>query len=1296
MHLLRTKAGSAVDETEAVDLGQTPGDIIFLSAADTDLASLAGARAGFGDDFPSLRLANLMQLAHPMSVDLYVESVVASARLVIARVLGGAGYWPYGVEQLVEACRAGSTPLALLPGDDQPDPELASLGTVSAETTHRLWQYCVHGGPVNSRSFLAFAADLIGHPAEWREPAPLPRAGLYHPECGACGPDEVVSRWVEGAPAAAIVFYRAHVQAANLAPIDALVHALRARGVNALAMYVSSLKDPVSADLVCTMIDETDARLVLNATGFALSAPGAPERRPTPFDASGRPVLQVVLAGGREEDWERGTQGLSARDIAMNVALPEVDGRILARALSFKAEERFDALTECPIAANVPRRDRVAFTADLARAWIDLAGTPSGERRVAIVLANYPNRDGRIGNGVGLDTPAGTVELLRALAAAGYEVEGAPASGNALVAAIAAGPTNAAVAGREIRERFALDDYLAFFAALPAAVRGAIRERWGGPEDDPYFLPAMAREGGAEGAGPGAGAGAEGGAGASVGTKRVGASPGTAGAEDGPGAGGAFAIPAIRFGNIVIGLQPARGYHIDPAATYHDPDLAPPHGYLAFYAWLRARARVHAVVHMGKHGNLEWLPGKSLALSAECFPEAALGPMPHIYPFIVNDPGEGTQAKRRAQAVIVDHLTPPLTRAETYGPLADLERLVDEYYEASGVDPRRLAVLRDEILALVARLGLDRDCGIAPGEEAGEALAKLDAYLCELKEMQIRDGLHVFGRSPDAERLLDLLVALVRVPRGADEGGDASLIRALARDFGLDGFDPLDCDLGAAWAGERPGALGNVLANGSAAPWRTAGDTVERLEVLARALVGGTRPCPVSWTGTRAVLAEANGRIRPALEACAEAEIRGILTALDGRFLEPGPSGAPTRGRPDVLPTGRNFYSVDTRTVPTAAAWRLGWKSAALLVERHRQEHGEWPRRMALSAWGTSNMRTGGDDIAQALALMGVRPAWEPSSGRVTGFEVLPLDLLDRPRVDVTLRISGFFRDAFPAQVALFDAAARAVARLDEPERGNPLAAAWAADVARLAAGGADRADAERRAGYRVFGAQPGAYGAGLQALIDERGWREEADLARAWIVWGGHAYGGEAKGSAEHAMFETRLRGVEAVVHNQDNREHDLLDSDDYYQFEGGMAAAVHHLSGSRPAVWHNDHSRPESPRIRRLEEEIARVVRARVVNPKWIRGVMRHGYKGAFEMAATVDYLFAFAATARAVGDHHFDAVFEAYVEDREVRTFFDENNPAALREIAERLGEAVERGLWRPRSNSAHVVLADLARG
>jgi cobaltochelatase CobN len=715
----------------------------------------------------------------------------------------------------------------------------------------------------------------------------------------------------------------------------------------------------------------------------------------------------------------------------------------------------------------------------------------------------------------------------------------------------------------------------------------------------------------------------------------------------------------------------------------------PPHGYLAFYAWLREGFRAHAVIHMGKHGNLEWLPGKSLALSETCFPEVAFGALPHLYPFIVNDPGEGAQAKRRAQAVIIDHLTPPLTRAESYGPLRDLEQLVDEYYEAAGVDPRRLGVLAREILALAEHVGLDRDCGIARDEPVEGKLAKLDGYLCELKEMQIRDGLHVFGAAPEGRLLTDLLVALTRVPRGRGEAGDASLTRALAADLGLD-IDPLDGDPAAPWQGPCP----PVLAGHGEGAWRSHGDTVERLEGLAAALVAGESVPEADWACSREVLQQIEQSIRPAVIACGAAEIGGLLTGLGGRFVAPGPSGAPTRGRPDVLPTGRNFYSIDTRTVPTPAAWTLGWKSATLLIERYAQEHGDWPRRLALSAWGTSNMRTGGDDIAQALALIGVRPTWDGASRRVTGFEVLPQAILDRPRVDVTLRVSGFFRDAFPGLIDLFDSAVRAVAALDEPDEVNPLAAACTAERQRMLEAGFDEATAARRAGHRVFGSKPGAYGAGLQALIDERGWQTDADLARAYVAWGGYAYGAGAEGEAAHGLFEARLAGSDGVIHNQDNREHDLLDSDDYYQFEGGLAAAVRVISGRRPAVYHNDHSRPESPKIRTLEDEVGRVVRARVVNPKWIAGVMRHGYKGAFEMAATVDYLFAFAATARCVRDHHFDLVYDAYVADDLVRGFFEAHNPAALKEMAERLLEAQDRGLWRPRSNSARGALQGLA--
>jgi len=1254
MHLLAAQPGAVSDGSEAIDLDQTPGDIVVLSAADTELSLLAQARAGIVSTqpvFPSLRLANVMHLGHNMSVDLYGEAIIQQAKLVIVRLLGGRGYWPYGVEQITGICRENNIPVAFLPGDDQPDAELSGFTSLDGESAHRLWQYCIHGGTDNALSFLGFAASLIGVDAPWQEPRPLVRAGLYWP--GEITPDldMLKAHWQPGRPVAAVVFYRALVQAGNTGVVDALVQGLAGAGLNALPVFTQSLKDPVAAAILEDVMAAAPPAVILNATGFAVSAPGA-VRSSTPFDESDCPVLQVVFSGGNETAWREGLTGLGARDIAMNVALPEVDGRIFTRAVSFKGSVRRDPLTETDIVTYEPVADRVEFVARLAAGWARLREKPVADRRIALILANYPNKDGRLGNGVGLDTPAGSVVVLNALQKAGYSIVDVPADGDALVNRMLDGPTNniAALDTREVRETLAMSDYQIFFAGLPAAVQAAVRERWGAPETDPFFR-----------------------------TGEVDC--------------GAFLIPAFCCGNVVVGLQPARGYNIDPVESYHSPDLVPPHNYFAFYVWLRQAFGADAIIHMGKHGNMEWLPGKSLALSADCFPEAVFGAVPHLYPFIVNDPGEGTQAKRRAAAVIIDHLTPPLTRAESYGPLRDLEQLVDEYYEAAGIDPRRLKVLKREILTLCEATGVGVDCGFSEGEGEDAALQKLDNYLCELKELQIRDGLHIFGESPGGDQLTDLLVALARVPRGKAEGGDASLLRALASDLDLagDDFDPLDCVMAEPWQGPRPDILTDLLVD---EPWRTAGDTVERLEALSRALVSGACEAGAGWRATRAVLETVQTEIGPGVAACGEAELAGLLTGLAGRFVAPGPSGAPTRGRPDVLPTGRNFYSIDTRTVPTPAAWTLGWKSADLLIETYRQEHGDWPRAMAISAWGTSNMRTGGDDIAQALALMGVRPTWDAASRRVTGFEVLPLSVLGRPRVDVTLRVSGFFRDAFPALIDLVDSAARDVARLDEAEDENPLAARVRVDAAELMAGGIEEGEARKRAGYRVFGSMPGAYGAGLQALIDEKGWETDTDLAKAYVAWGGYAYGSGSEGESAHGLFESRLKRVDAVVQNQDNREHDILDSDDYYQFEGGITAAVRVLSGAQPAVYHNDHSRPESPRIRTLEDEVGRIVRARVVNPKWIAGVMRHGYKGAFEMAATVDYLFAFAATARCVKDHHFDAVFEAYLEDDAVRDFIAQHNPAALKEMIERLREAQDRGLWRPRRNDTRERLDQIA--
>lgn len=1242
MHLLRAQSGVIDDGAEAIDLGQLPGDIVVISAADTELAGLAQAAGVLETSGLTLRLANFMALSHNFSVDTYLEKTVRHARLVVLRLLGGPSYWAYGLEQLSELCAEHQIPLAVLPGDDRQDPSLDSYSNLPVPHRSRLWRYLTEGGRDNAENFLKFCAHLLDQGPPPPDPAPLLKAGLYWPGETHLSLAGLEAKWNAGDAVAAIVFYRALLQGGNLAPVDALIDGLRREGLNALPVYISSLKEEISAATLKNLFEMAPPAIVLNATGFAVSQPGH-DHRTSPLEAPGCPILQTIFSNTSRQNWADSTQGLGTRDLAMNVALPEVDGRILARAVSFKSDSTFDKRTQAHIVAYQPAPDRIAFTCKLARAWARLSETKSADRRVAIILANYPNRDGRIGNGVGLDTPASTINILKSLKQEGYRVSDIPTDGDALLDLLLKGQTNKiSDAPRDSAAQLSLADYRAFFEQLPAGVQAGISTRWGDAAGDPFCVD------------------------------------------------GVFHLPVTSFGNVIVGIQPARGYNIDPKSSYHDPDLVPPHGYMAFYAWIRRNFDGHAVIHNGKHGNLEWLPGKAVGLSRDCFPEAVLGPMPHIYPFIVNDPGEGTQAKRRSAAVIIDHLTPPLTRAETYGPLKDLEALVDEYYEASGLDPRRIDFLRGRILDLTRSTGLDIDCGISDQDAQDDALQKLDNYLCELKEMQIRNGLHIFGRSPEGLEETDLLVALARVPRNLGNGPDASLIRALAQDLELGDFDPLDCELGAPWTGVKPDRLRAV---DQIQTWRTNGDTVERLELLAQNIVAGDGVPDKNWPAAAQVLDEINDGIKPQLNASGPAELAGMINALDGKFLKPGPSGAPTRGRLDVLPTGRNFYSIDNRTVPTPAAWELGRTSAELLVEHYAQTNGSWPQTMGLSVWGTSNMRTGGDDIAQAMALIGARPVWDNVSWRVTGFEIITLAELGRPRVDVTLRVSGFFRDAFPAQMDLFDSAVRAISELDEDAKDNPLGAKIRSDTKQLAKSGLPVADARRLACYRIFGSKPGAYGAGLQAMIDEKLWDKPSDLAEAYLTWGGYAYGAGVEGTAQHDLFARRLGAIEAVVHNQDNREHDLLDSDDYYQFEGGMTAAITHLSGEKPHVYHNDHSRPERPVIRILEDEIGRVMHARAVNPKWIAGVMRHGYKGAFEIAATVDYMFAFAATTGAVRDHHFELAYNAYIGDDKVRGFMEASNPAALKEVAERFLEAMERGLWTARSNTAHKRLQDL---
>lgn len=1270
MHLLAAKPGGFVDDEGIVDLGQTPADLVILAAADSVLGALGSALeqlSAQGASLPSVRLANWMQLVKPAAYDLYEHKVLDHAKVVVVSLLGGEHYWAYGFRRLQDWSRAKSgRTLIVVPGDDSQDPSLMKASTAQPEDGHRVWRYLRETGQSNSQQLLYFLADrYFDQPYPWQEPAPLPNALIYHG-----GSASGFLQWhrhyadglAEERPVVIVAFYRSHLQSGNTAMFDGLIDVLEQEGLVPLVVAVSSLKDDVSVGLIESLVERTQAKVILNTTGFAANRVGSPDLASEPTDfqsafAAPIPVLQLILSGSTEEDWQAQTQGLRSRDVAMQIVLPEMDGRIITRTVSFKALSHYNDIAQVDLVRYELHQERARFVAQLAKRFTHLACKPNHQKRIAFVLANYPTKDGRIGNGVGLDTPASAVNLLKALESAGYPIENIPAHGNALIEELLGAVTNNpnTLHERGCWQSLALEDYLQYFYQLPLECQHAVWDRWGPPEDDH-----KCRE--------------------QNGQRRI-------------------MLAGIRLGETFVGIQPARGFNLDLAANYHDPDLIPPHSYLAFYFWLRHVYQVDAFVHVGKHGNLEWLPGKGTALSVSCWPDIALGPMPHFYPFIVNDPGEGAQAKRRAQAVIIDHLMPPMTRSETYGDMAELENLVDEYYQAMGMDIRRETWLREQILNKVQESHLLEELVEVEANNDDSVLEGLDTYLCDIKEAQIRHGLHCLGELPEADKLADTLVALLRLPRGSDMTSQG-ILHGLVNDLSLeqDGFDPMKSER-TLWLGNRPELLESV----SQSAWRTHADTKERLELLAKALVLShvigdelVEELATSLPQTAVLLVHSKQRLLEALRQSAHNEIQALLTGLAGGFIPPGPSGAPTRGRLDTLPTGRNFFSVDNRAIPSPAAWAIGQQSAEALIQRHLQEHGDYPKGLGLSVWGTATMRTGGDDIAQAFALMGVRPIWAPGSNRVTDFEILSCMQLGRPRVDVTLRVSGFFRDAFANVMRLYDAAVQAIAEFEEPGTGNVIRANVQARKSKLLAQGMSDGQANRQATYRVFGSKPGAYGAGLQGLIDERCWDTKADLAEAYVNWGGYAYGSYSDGtdndSANHGIksqgegveakeaFVERLSQLDAVVQNQDNREHDILDSDDYYQFQGGMTNAVTTFRGEAPSVYHSDHSNPSSPKIRTLKEELNRVVRSRVLNPKWIEAMQTHGYKGAFEMTATVDYLFAYDATTDLVADYQYEQVTDRLLLDPDIQAFMRDNNPHALEEMGERLLEAIQRGMWQ----------------
>lgn len=1227
MHLIASIPGGwNPNQDGVVYIDQQPGDIVFLSTADTELSTLLNAYHRLRvehEDLPSLRLANLIYFKQEFTIDTYLDEVLSQAKVCVIRPLGGRGYFPYLIDQVVTLAEEKDIKLLLLPGYDTLDQELTELSTVPQALVDQLWHYCLAGGVDNYQNALKWIAHhFFQQPFTLAEPIKIPDIFFYHPDFGMVQVDHPAVQSAQ----AIVISYRAHYLSNNLDPLVSLHKQLGTLGILAAVVFVHSLREKGQVDELASqlwVLKSHYLRVIINTTSFSIRQFQNQDENFI-FSQLDIPVIQAVHAATTQTAWAEGDFGLSPTDIAMNVALPELDGRILAGIISFKEEGQKDTLTDSKITSYKAYLPGCVFIAQLAQGFLQLQQLEDKAKKVALILPNYPNKDSRLANGVGLDTPESTISILKALAEAGYHLgEAYPQTSSTLIQALTSRITNAPESLLTRPYQFTLprkvfDEY---FNRLDRRAREKVLQQWGNPEEDPYY--------------------------------------------DGE----AFAIFGECFGNILVSIQPSRGYHLDIQQTYHSPDLPPPYHYLAFYFWLRHEFGANALVHIGKHGNLEWLPGKSIALDEQnCFPAAALGALPHFYPFIINDPGEGTQAKRRNQATIIDHLIPAMTRAESYGALTALENLVDEYYEAANLDPKRTKILESNIREAIKAQNLQSDLGLQ-SEGMDEWLLKLDGYLCELKEAQIRDGLHILGKVPSSEQLTDLLVALHRMPSPELPG----ITQALAQDFLL-ADDPLAMPYETSFDQSVQGIY-----------CRHWGDVVELLEQQARELVSHIlNHSTLSETAqqlpkTTLVLTHILSHTLPSLQAT-EQELTQLLRGLNGQYIPSGGSGAPTRGKRDILPTGRNFYSVDVRTIPTPTAYQIGQKSAGALINLYLQEQGEYPENVGISVWGTATMRTGGDDLAQAMALMGVKPVWQSNGRRMVDFEVLPLFQLNRPRIDVTMRISGFFRDAFPDIIRLFNAIVEKLAQMDEPVTENFIRKRFLEDQKIFVQQGLPTEDAREKALYRVFGSKPGAYGAGLQALIDSQTWEHRSELAEAYLQWSHYAYDQSGKGVTVPGVFRHRVGKLQVVIQNQDNREHDILDSDDYYQFQGGLANAVEAISGQTPAIYFGDHARPDQPKVKTLKQELLKVFRSRVINPKWIEGVKRHGYKGGFEMTATLDYLFAYDATTGLVEDFMYENIAQSYLINDENQAFLENVNPWALRDMSERLLEAIKRGMWQ----------------
>ncbi len=1234
MHRINTVPG--IGENLEFSLVEQPSaDILFLSSAQSDITTLANSLNN-----PSLknlegriRALPLQAISHQSQIDHYLSTTAKKSRLIIVRLLGSRSHWSYGLEQLCAwQKKEKGRNIFILSATFEQEIELNHLSSIDLKIINSFSSLLREGGTENFSILLEYVQEMICNDKEEIN-IDLAAKILEDP-----------LRWDwknDPGYKVGIIGYKSLYQSGNIELFKELNSRLRKLGICPRVLFVSGLREYAVQKGIISLFKKEELRVLITATSFSSLNSGDNLDKASLWKDLNIPVLQVLTSTKSYKDWNSSTYGLNSQDLTLQIALPEIDGRITTKPCGFREVIDNNHHLSTTITSLQPFSEGLEWIANHTKAWLKLQTTEPKHKRISLILANYPISNARIANGVGLDTPESTLSILNWLREYGCDLgsELLPETGTELMKTLLRYRTNNPETNHlKPLTYLCMNEYLELWSNLPIEAQEKVKLKWGDPTE------AIDQE------------------------------------DNG------FAINGIMFGNVVILIQPNRGYNPDDLLDIHSPILPPPHRYIAQYLWVKHIFKSNLIVHVGKHGSSEWLPGKSVGLSPICFPSLILSDIPHIYPFIVNDPGEGSQAKRRGNAVILDHLTPPLGRANLYGEYLRLENLLDEYYETKELSSERTNELELKLRNCFDKLKLTSNL-YQDNTDFIETINSAESYLCELKNRQIRTGLHVLGRNPPPSQLLELLLSIIRCPTSEHKGFTQKIAELMG--FRIDPWSDNTDEL--LNTDDRLTALKNNINS-----TETVGDLIDWIECQALLLLNklldiqdqeslesistSSLNCQlITWAENSEAdiyLNYIKNDVWQRLLKSSISEKKSFISMVKGDRIEPGPSGAPSRGRVHVLPTGRNFYSVDLRSLPTETAWDIGRRSAELLLDMYLQENGVHLTKIALSVWGTSTMRNGGEDISQLLALTGIQPVWDGPTRRLLDLEVIPLSVLGRPRVDVLLRISGFFRDAFPQLIDLVNKAQAMASKLDEPNELNPLSASY------------------RKYGHqgRIYGSSPCAYGTGIQELIQSGNWNKRNDLADTFISWSQWRYDKScSEPIADKKGLEERLKNIEVVLHNQDNREHDILDSDDYYQFQGGIAASVEKLSKTKPKVIFGDLSKAEKPTFCDLSKEIEKVVRSRMLNPKWIDGIKSHGYKGAFEMSASIDYLFGYDATTGMVPDRCYDLIMEEWLVNDSLIDFLKDRNPWALRDICERLLEAHNRDLW----NTAESEMIELLK-